>query len=97
VKKLSRAFRDRPQSALDTAIFWTEYVIRHRGAPHLRSAAVDLPWYQYMLLDVIMVVTVTIILITSVTILIIRKFWCHCSRSKHRPSESLRSRKSKTA
>ena len=40
-------------SALDTAIFWTEYVIRHKGAPHLRPAILDLAWYQYLLLDVI--------------------------------------------
>ncbi|KAJ4448921.1 hypothetical protein ANN_00313 [Periplaneta americana] len=55
-KRLSQLFRDRPQSALDTAIYWTEYVIRHRGAPHLRSAALDLTWYQYLLLDVILVI-----------------------------------------
>jgi glucuronosyltransferase len=50
---MSRIFRDRPQSALDTAIFWTEYVIRHGGAPHLQSAAVKLAWHQYLLIDVI--------------------------------------------
>jgi len=40
-------------SPLNTAIFWTEYVIRHGGAPHMRSAALDLAWYQYLLIDVI--------------------------------------------
>jgi glucuronosyltransferase len=40
---------------LNTAIFWTEFVIRHGGAPHLRSAAQYLTWYQYLLLDVIAV------------------------------------------
>lgn len=40
-------------SPLDTAVYWTEYVIRHKGAPHLRTAAADMPWYQYLLLDVI--------------------------------------------
>jgi glucuronosyltransferase len=40
-------------SPQNTAIFWTEYVIRHGGAPHMRSAALDLAWYQYLLLDVI--------------------------------------------
>jgi glucuronosyltransferase len=40
-------------SPLSTAIFWTEYVIRHGGAPHMRSAALDLAWYQYLLIDVI--------------------------------------------
>ncbi|XP_069670538.1 UDP-glucosyltransferase 2-like [Periplaneta americana] len=60
-KRLSQLFRDRPQSALDTAIYWTEYVIRHRGAPHLRSAALDLTWYQYLLLDFILSIIALII------------------------------------
>ncbi|KAG4079078.1 hypothetical protein HA402_001049 [Bradysia odoriphaga] len=36
VKELSKLYRDRPQTALDTAVYWTEYVIRHRGAAHLQ-------------------------------------------------------------
>jgi glucuronosyltransferase len=55
---VSRAFRDRPVTPLNTAIFWTEYVIRHRGAPHMRSAALELSWYLYILLDVIAVLFV---------------------------------------
>lgn len=40
---------------MDKAVFWIEYVIRHEGAPHLRTAANDLYWFQYYLLDVIAV------------------------------------------
>ncbi|XP_046658306.1 UDP-glycosyltransferase UGT5-like isoform X2 [Homalodisca vitripennis] len=54
-KLLSERFRDRPMSPLDTAVYWTEYVLRHNGARHLRSAAVDMPWYQLWLLDVALV------------------------------------------
>nr|ATN96035.1 UDP-glucuronosyl transferase 351A4 [Aphis gossypii] len=53
-KKMSTIFHDRPMSALDTAVYWVEYVIRHKGAHHLRSTAVKLTWYQYLLLDVIL-------------------------------------------
>ncbi|XP_025206181.1 UDP-glucuronosyltransferase 2A1-like [Melanaphis sacchari] len=55
-KELSEAFRDRPMSPLETAVYWIEYVIRHKGAPHLRSAAVGMPWYQYYLIDVLIVI-----------------------------------------
>ncbi|CAH0561508.1 unnamed protein product [Brassicogethes aeneus] len=54
-KKFSVLFKDRPMSALDTAIYWTEYVIRHKGAPHLKSQATELSWYQYYLLDVALI------------------------------------------
>lgn len=57
-KLLSSRFRDRPMSPLETAVYWTEYVIRHKGAPHLRGAARNLAWYQEALLDVIAVVLV---------------------------------------
>ena len=53
MKKVSELYKDRPMSAMDTSIYWIEYVIRHKGASHLRSAAVHLPLYQYLLLDVI--------------------------------------------
>lgn len=50
---MSSIFHDRSMSAMDTAVYWVEYVIRNKGAHHLRSAAVDLTWNQYYLLDVI--------------------------------------------
>lgn len=40
---------------MDTAVYWVEYVIRHKGAPRLQSTAKQLAWYQYYLLDVILV------------------------------------------
>jgi len=61
MKKLSVIFRDQPQTPLEQAVFWTEYVLRH-GGKHLRSASVELPLYQYLLLDVIAVLLIGIIL-----------------------------------
>lgn len=40
-------------TGLERAIWWTEYVIRHKGANHLKSPWASIPWYQYLLLDVI--------------------------------------------
>ncbi|XP_047000814.1 UDP-glucosyltransferase 2-like [Schistocerca americana] len=51
-KQLSSLYRDRPRPPLEEAVYWVEYVLRHKGAPHLRSAVLDLAWYQYLLLDV---------------------------------------------
>ncbi|XP_067012315.2 UDP-glycosyltransferase UGT5 [Anabrus simplex] len=55
VKQMSALLRDQPQSPLEKAVYWTEYVLRHKGAPHMRSAALDLWWFQYYLLDVLAV------------------------------------------
>ncbi|KAJ4448260.1 hypothetical protein ANN_10274 [Periplaneta americana] len=61
--RLQRIFRDRPVTPLDNAIFWTEYVIRNGGATHMRSAALDLSWYEYLLLDVVTMLFLSIIFV----------------------------------
>jgi len=53
VKKRQRLMKDQRHTPLETAIYWTEYVIRHKGAYHLQSPAKDLNFVQYYLLDVI--------------------------------------------
>ncbi|XP_044264042.1 UDP-glucuronosyltransferase 2C1-like [Tribolium madens] len=50
--KMSKLMRDQPMKPIDSAIYWIEYVIRHRGAPYLRSASLDLKWYQREMLDI---------------------------------------------
>jgi len=54
-KIASDRFKDRPLTPSKAVDFWTRYVIRHKGAPHLKSQALNLKWYQYFLLDVIAV------------------------------------------
>ncbi|KAB0354563.1 UDP-glucuronosyltransferase 2C1-like [Muntiacus reevesi] len=51
--KLSRIHHDQPVKPLDRAVFWIEFVMRHKGAKHLRPAFHDLTWYQHHSLDVI--------------------------------------------
>ncbi|XP_072797031.1 UDP-glucuronosyltransferase 2B31-like isoform X2 [Vicugna pacos] len=50
--RLSTIQHDQPMKPLDRAVFWIEFVMRHKGAKHLRPAAHDLTWYQYHSLDV---------------------------------------------
>ncbi|XP_038198476.1 UDP-glucuronosyltransferase 2B7-like isoform X3 [Arvicola amphibius] len=50
---LSTIHHDQPMKPLDRAVFWVEYVMRHKGAKHLKPLAFNLTWYQYYSLDVI--------------------------------------------
>ncbi|XP_030343148.1 UDP-glucuronosyltransferase 1-1-like isoform X3 [Strigops habroptila] len=52
IKRLSDLHLDRPIHPMDLAVHWVEFVMRHKGAPHLRPAAHDLNWIQYHSLDV---------------------------------------------
>jgi glucuronosyltransferase len=71
-QRLSRIYRDQPLTPLETAVFWTEYVIRHKGAPHMRSAVLDLTWYQYFLLDVIAVLALGVGFAAFIVFLVLR-------------------------
>ncbi|XP_012674132.2 UDP-glucuronosyltransferase 2C1-like isoform X2 [Clupea harengus] len=52
IMSLSRLHHDQPMRPLDRAVFWTEFVMRNKGAKHLRVQSHDLNWVQYFCLDV---------------------------------------------
>lgn len=37
-------------------MYWINYVIQFKGAPHLKTAAQELPFYKYLLIDVMLFV-----------------------------------------
>ncbi|XP_055153397.1 UDP-glucuronosyltransferase 2B11 isoform X1 [Symphalangus syndactylus] len=74
VMKLSRIQHDQPVKPLDRAVFWIEFVMRHKGAKHLRVAAHDLTWFQYHSLDVIGFLLACV----ATVIFIITKFCLFC-------------------
>ncbi|XP_026227294.1 UDP-glucuronosyltransferase 2A2-like [Anabas testudineus] len=80
MQRLSRLHRDQPVAPMDQAIFWVEYVMRHKGAPHLRTEAYKMPWYSYHSLDVVLLLltAVTLLLLSSLAIF---RFLC-CRRQK---------------
>ncbi|XP_065222654.1 UDP-glucosyltransferase 2-like [Planococcus citri] len=78
--KLSKKFHDRLVKPSDSVVYWTEYVINHEGAYHLRSAAAELPWYQYILLDVILFLFFTCFLVLFVMKKIIQTLVSTCRR-----------------
>ncbi|KAF2905637.1 hypothetical protein ILUMI_00539, partial [Ignelater luminosus] len=86
VKKRSEIMHGDPIKQLDKAVFWTEYVIRHKGAPHLRSAALNLSWYQYLLLDVVAVV---VLIIFVPLFVIIKAFKKYCCRKTEKPAKKI--------
>ncbi|XP_029708692.2 UDP-glycosyltransferase UGT5-like [Aedes albopictus] len=62
-KEISVVFRDRLTNAMNESIYWMEYVMRNKGAKHLKSNAVNLSVIQYLLLDVVgLALLVTVLL-----------------------------------
>uniref|UniRef100_A0A8C3G5D3 UDP-glucuronosyltransferase n=1 Tax=Cyclopterus lumpus TaxID=8103 RepID=A0A8C3G5D3_CYCLU len=69
--KLSQLHHDKPMKPKDSAIFWMEFVMRHKGAAHLRTESYKLPWYAYYCLDVMAV-------FVAFGVLIIALVWVSC-------------------
>lgn len=79
-KEVSNIFNDNLVHPMDASIFWIEYVIRHKGAVHLKSAAVNMPLYVYYLLDVwAVLIGVAFIFIA----LLVKMCSCLCGRPKN--------------
>ncbi|XP_037614274.1 UDP-glucuronosyltransferase 2A1-like [Sebastes umbrosus] len=72
MQRLSRLHRDQPITPLDNALFWIEFVMRHKGAAHLRTESYRLPWYSYHSVDVILSFLATTAAITFLPLVLFR-------------------------
>ncbi|CAH1773667.1 unnamed protein product [Owenia fusiformis] len=79
-EKASKILSDNDMDPSDKAIYWIEYVLRHKGAHHLRSQGMNnLSFCQYYLLDIIGLVLLIVIFILYVVVSLVkflgRKIW----------------------
>ncbi|XP_034100343.1 UDP-glucosyltransferase 2 [Drosophila albomicans] len=68
----SQLYRDRPLSARQTVLYWTNYVLRHHGAPHLQSPSVHLNWVEYLNVDIYILVATVLTLLLLLNFVIVR-------------------------
>ncbi|XP_041804798.1 UDP-glucuronosyltransferase 2A2-like [Chelmon rostratus] len=85
MKRLSRLHRDQPMKPLDTALFWIEFVMRHKGAAHLRTESYRLPWYSYHSVDVILFLLTIALLILLLLAGFVRSCFRLCLKRKMKP------------
>ncbi|XP_072243335.1 UDP-glucuronosyltransferase 2A2-like isoform X2 [Leuresthes tenuis] len=77
MKKLSSLHRDQPMKPLDRAMFWIEFVMRHKGAAHLRTESYKMSMIQYHSIDVMAFLLAIILIIVTVFISAVK---CLCRR-----------------
>ncbi|XP_046752127.1 UDP-glycosyltransferase UGT5-like [Diprion similis] len=75
--KLRDLMRDKPHDSLENAVWWTEHVIRHKGAPHLHSSIADDPWYQRQDMDLIFIISIAIWTALIITLVVLYKLLRH--------------------
>lgn len=74
-KEVSRLLNDNPMNPMDEAMYWIEYVVRNKGAKHLKSSAVNLPWYKFLLLDVFAAFLISVWLLWKLSRCLISKIF----------------------
>ncbi|ETN61208.1 glucosyl/glucuronosyl transferase [Anopheles darlingi] len=95
-KTISTRYRDQPLGPAKTAVYWVEYVLRHRGAPHLQSPSTKLSFIEYNLLDVyaLMALIVLSSLVGFVLVVkaIVRRIFPGAAKSKGRGASKQKKR-----
>lgn len=81
-KLASERFKDRPVTPQQSVVYWTEYVIRHKGAPHLKYHGLNLAWYQYFLLDVISVILIFTSLVLFIIYKVLKRIYKYALKNK---------------
>ncbi|EDW15710.1 UDP-glycosyltransferase UGT5 [Drosophila mojavensis] len=71
--QLSERIRDQPLHPLDLAVYWTEYVLRHKGAPFMRISSSDIKVLDYYCLDNLFVIVGRICLPVCLLLYVLHK------------------------
>ena len=79
VDRLSSLILDQPQHPLDRSVWWLEYLIRHPANTSMKPYTHNLYWFQYFLLDVILLMFLVLAVILIVLVKLVR---CCCCRGK---------------
>ncbi|XP_016084741.1 UDP-glucuronosyltransferase 2C1-like isoform X1 [Sinocyclocheilus grahami] len=93
IMRLSRIHHDQPMKPLDQAVYWIEFVMRNKGAKHLRVQAHDLSWYQYHCLDVVAFLLSIVALITFLVIKTCCFLFRKCFRKTRPDAKAKKSKK----
>lgn len=61
--KLRTIMDDQPLSPLERAVWWTEHVLRHKGASHLKANGIHMGWTEYYEVNLILLFVVLLFIL----------------------------------
>ncbi|KAL0860422.1 hypothetical protein ABMA27_009814 [Loxostege sticticalis] len=71
---LRTLMHDQPQSPLERAVWWTEYVIRHSGARHLRAAGANKSIFEYYELELVTYFVLSLLCVITLAFIALNYF-----------------------
>ncbi|XP_019965956.2 UDP-glucuronosyltransferase 2B19-like [Paralichthys olivaceus] len=75
MKTLCSLHRERPIEPLDHDISWVEFVMRHKGAPHLKTESHRMSMIQYYSIDLMTFLLTVILAVITAFILAMKFLW----------------------
>nr|QBK47159.1 UDP-glycosyltransferase UGT33AG2 [Chilo suppressalis] len=88
IRRLKTLIQDQPQTPLERAVWWTEYVIRNGGARHLRSPTATITWAEYLELELVFYILLTIISVSIAILFICCKIYRLLTRNSKKVKKS---------
>ncbi|XP_030624659.1 UDP-glucuronosyltransferase 2C1 isoform X2 [Chanos chanos] len=82
MQRLSRLHRDKPVHPMDSALYWIEFVMRHKGAAHLRTESYKMPWYSYHSLDVMAFLLAIVSILGAIVVATVRFMFLRLCRNR---------------
>lgn len=77
IQKRSEMFHGHPMKPCERAVYWIEHVLKF-GGDHLHSNALDMPWYQYIMLDITVLLLTFGVLSVYILCKIFKLHWWTC-------------------
>lgn len=71
--EISEKFRDNPIHPMEEASYLIEYVMKYKGAPFLKSYGAFMPLYEYLLLDILACLVLSVIVIIVILKIMVSK------------------------
>jgi glucuronosyltransferase len=71
--KFREVIYDQPMTSRERAVWWTEYVIRHKGTKHLEYPGRLMPLYQKFWLDFIGILLIILVTLAKIVQLLVKK------------------------
>ncbi|XP_035455005.2 UDP-glycosyltransferase UGT5-like [Spodoptera frugiperda] len=75
IEKLRYVMYDQPQPPLERAVWWTEHVLRHGGARHLRGPAANMSWAEYLELELVFTLLLGLLTVLAVLFVILNSLY----------------------
>ncbi|XP_038217975.1 UDP-glucosyltransferase 2-like [Zerene cesonia] len=88
ILRIRSIMKDQPESALERAVWWTEYVLRHGGAKHLWAQGANKTWAEYYDIEFMTKLASLVILFVVLSVYILYSLLGLVTASKSKPKTS---------